>query len=180
MAEPFYSVDTLEPAKSIGFLLKRCGILMSQIAERRFASEPISFTQWLVLATLTRYEQLSATALSGETGHDMGALTRIVDDLEEKGLVRRERCERDRRAVEITLTSEGRRRVQSGKRVVVELLNLLAAPYSRAEIETLIGLLQRMLTHLQQAEIPESSRAAPVAELSRPRKVRRSRAGGAK
>ena len=119
MAEPFYTVDTLEAPSSIGFLVKRCGGLMSQLAERRFATEQVSFTQWMVIATLGRYERLTATALSEKTCHDMGALTRIVDDLEEEGLVRRERTERDRRVVEIAVTPQGRRYLQTGKRLVV-------------------------------------------------------------
>ncbi len=163
MTESYYTVDTLEAQTSIGFLVKRCGVLMSQIAERRFASEPISFTQWLVLANLARFEHLSATALSEETGYDMGALTRIVDGLESAGLVRRERSERDRRAVEIALTAEGRRRVQSSKRLMVELLNGLVATYSKNEIDTLIALLQRMLQRLQEAAQASS---APEAQAT--------------
>lgn len=177
MSEPFYSAETLEPSTSVGFLLKRCGILMSQIAERRFAGEPVSFTQWIVLATLVRFEQMSPTALSAETGHDMGALTRMIDDLETKDLVRRERSERDRRVVEIMLTPAGRKRMESGKRVTVELLNLLVSTYSRQEIELLIGMLQRMLTHLQSVETRDAGRArpAPRTAASRPRPARRSR-----
>lgn len=186
MTEPFYTVDTLEAPKSIGFLVKRCGGLMSQVAERRFATEQVSFTQWIVIATLGRFERLTATALSEETCHDMGALTRIVDDLEEEGFVRRERTERDRRVVEIALTAEGRRYLQTGKRLVVELLNSLAEPFSREEHETLIALLQRMMARLQEAALTPSApppqpppRARPTTSSLRPRQVRRSRTRGA-
>lgn len=179
MTEPFYTVETLDPSKSVGFLLKRCGILMSQVAERRFVSEPVSFTQWIVLATLSRFDHLSATALSAQTGHDMGALTRIVDDLESKDLVRRGRSEHDRRAIEIALTPSGRRRAESGKRGVVELLNLLVTPYSRQELETLIELLQRMLAHLQNAVTDEAPRVRPGASAARTRPARRTRTRGA-
>jgi DNA-binding MarR family transcriptional regulator len=152
MSQPYYTVDRLEACTSVGFLVKRCGALMSQLAERRFASEQVSFTQWIVLATLGRYEQLTATALSAETGQDMGAQTRIVDDLEEAGLVRRARSESDRRVVEITLTPEGRRHLEVGKRLVVELQNSLVTQFSRQELETLIALLQRLMARLQEAE----------------------------
>jgi DNA-binding MarR family transcriptional regulator len=189
MSEPFYTIDTVEAPRSIGFLVKRCGGLMSQLAERHFASEQVSFTQWMVIATLGRYERLTATALSEETCHDMGALTRIVDDLEEEGLVRRERTERDRRVVEIALTSQGRRYLQTGKRLVVELLNSLVEPFSRQELETLITLLQRLMARLQAAEMttlttqsqqkPLRSRARSAAQAPEPRPMRRSRKGGA-
>jgi DNA-binding MarR family transcriptional regulator len=189
MAEPFYTVDNLEAPSSIGFLVKRCGGLMSQLAERRFASEQVSFTQWMVIATLGRYERLTATALSEETCHDMGALTRVVDDLEEEGLVRRERTERDRRVVEIALTPQGRRYLQTGKRLVVELLNSVLTPFSRQEIETLIVLLQRMMARLQEAQLtalqtqPQQkqprSRMRPATATPEPRQLRRSRKGAA-
>lgn len=169
MTEPFYTVAGLEAAKSVGFLLKRCGGLMSQIAERRFAAEPLSFTQWMVLATLARYERLTASALSAETCHDMGGLTRMVDGLEAEGLVRRERTERDRRVVEITLTPEGRRRFQSGKRLVVELLNSLVVPFARQEIETMIALLQRLMERLQEAEQTTPGGQPPKASGARRR-----------
>jgi DNA-binding MarR family transcriptional regulator len=189
MSQPFYTVDTLEAGKSVGFLVKRCGALMSQVAERRFTAEQVSFTQWMVIANLARFEHLTATELSAETCHDMGALTRIVDDLEAAGLARRQRSERDRRVVEITLTPEGRRHLQAGKRLVVELLNSLMAPFSRQEIETLIVLLQRLMERLQDAErtspVPERQdstaargAAAPDAPRSkRSRRVPRSRRG---
>ena len=176
MPQPYYTVDTLEAGKSIGFLIKRCGGLMSQIAERRFATEEVSFMQWMVLANLGRFEHLTATALSAETCHDMGALTRIVDDLEEAGLVRRERSERDRRVVEIALTPEGRRQLQGGKRLVVELLNSLITPFSRQEVETLIALLQRMMGRLLEADGTGS--APQPQEATRTR--RGAQAGGAR
>ncbi len=149
MVGRYYTLDNLEAVNSIGYLVKRCGILMTQIAEQRFESEPISFTQWIVLMQLAQHGRLSPTELSTHLGHDMGALTRIVDELQEKKLVLRERSEQDRRAVQITATPEGRRLALATKPVVVDLINELVAPYSHAEIEGLISLLQRMLTHMQ-------------------------------
>ena len=191
MPQPFYTVDTLEAGKSIGFLIKHSGGLMSQLAERRFAAEDVSFMQWVVLATLDRHDHLTATALSAETCHDMGAMTRIVDDLEEGGLVRRERSERDRRVVEIALTPKGRQHLQGGKRLVVELLNSLVAPFSRQEIEALIGLLQRMMARLEEAAVADAAGSAPEPQVAprarrgvrqnapRPTQSRRARRGRA-
>ena len=165
-------IDAAEPDRSIGFLVKRCGVLMARVAARRFGSEPISFMRWTVLATLGRYEHLSATMLSDEIGYDIGALTRIVDSLETEGLVRRERSKRDRRAVEIALTSQGRGQLQGGKRVLVNLLTELATPYTRREWETLIRLMQRLLLRLQQAETHEQAREPPAPERARRRPPR--------
>lgn len=151
MVESFYTLESLEANHSVGFLTKRCGIVMTQIAERRFESQPISLTQWLVLIWLTQRPHASPTELSTHLGHDMGALTRVVDELQRAGMVRRDRAQHDRRAVEIAITAVGRRAALAGKRLMVELLNELVAPYSKAEVDTLISLLQRLLLRLQDA-----------------------------
>jgi len=174
----YYTVESLEPEMSIGFLVKRCGVLMTQIAERAFDSQPISFTQWIILMLLTRYAHASPSELSLHMGHDMGALTRLVDELQGAGLVRRERSEHDRRAVEIAIAPEGRRLAQAGKRVVVDLLNQLVAPYSRTEIESLISLLQRLL--LQMRETAKTALPAEPVSAAKPAGSRGTAARAAK
>jgi len=161
MPDLYYAVESLEPDRSVGFLIKRCGVLMNQIAERSFGSQPISFTQWTVLMTLTQCTHTSPTELSTHMGHDMGALTRLVDELQREGLVRRERSEHDRRAVEIAITAEGRRVANAAKRIVVDLLNQLVEPYSREEVDALIVLLQKILARMQSLEASQSQVAVP-------------------
>ena len=164
MPEHYYNAETLDPERSVGYLIKRCGVLMTQFAERSFESQPISFTQWMALMSLTQRPHVSPTELSVHMGHDMGALTRLVDELQRDGLVRRERSEQDRRAVEIAITPEGRRVANNGKRLVVELLNRLVAPYSAQEIEGLIVLLRKLLTQMQsiaKTELTTLQDAAP-------------------
>lgn len=180
MRQPYYTLDSLEADKSVGYLMKRCGVLLTQVAERRFESLPVSFTQWVVLIHLAQQEHVSATQLSAHLGHDMGALTRVVDELERRGFARRERSRRDRRAVEIAITPAGRREAQSAKRVVVELLNRLVEPFTDQEIDTLLALLQRLRGHLQEALVPKSAApAAPkLAALNPARRVRRKSAHG--
>jgi DNA-binding MarR family transcriptional regulator len=180
MRQPYYRLESLEANSSVGYLLKRCGVLMTQVAERRFESLPITFSQWVVLIHLAQQEHVSATALSAHVGQDMGALTRVVDELERLGFARRERSRRDRRAVEIAITAAGRREAQNAKKVVVELLNRLVEPFTDREIDTLLSLLQRTHVHLQEALAPQAAPApAPrMSALRRPRAARRKTASG--
>jgi DNA-binding MarR family transcriptional regulator len=175
MSESYYTIESLEANNSVGFLTKRCGIAMTQIAERRFESQQISFTQWMVLMCLTKRPQASPTELSAHLGHDMGALTRVVDELERGDMVRRDRSQRDRRAVEIAITPEGRRVALAGKRLMVDLLNELVAPYSKAEVDTLVSLLQRLLLRMQDASplttLSDMQSAASSPRGNRPRRV---------
>ena len=187
MLDPYYNADTLVPDQSVGYLIKRSGALMTQIAERTFESQPISFTQWVILVWLSDRSHGSPSELSAQIGHDMGALTRVADHLERAGLVRRERSQHDRRAVEIAITPEGRRLAIGGKRVIVDLLNKLVEPYSRTEIESFIALLQKFLAQMQifqaQTQNPAKAAATP-AEPPRARgskhEALRPRAGGSR
>lgn len=180
MRQPYYSLESLEADNSVGYLVKRCGVLMNQVAERRFEALPVSFSQWVVLMHLAQQEHMSATQLSAHLGQDMGALTRVVDELERRGFARRERSRRDRRAVEIALTAAGRREAKNASRAVVELLNRLVEPFTDQEVDTLLALLQRLHAHLQQAVEPQAAPApAPsVAALQRARRPRRKSANG--
>jgi DNA-binding MarR family transcriptional regulator len=178
MAKPYYTVETLEPGTSIGYLVKRCGGLMTQLAERGFESTSVSFTQWMTLMRLSFQEEpISATQLSEELCHDMGALTRVVDELERRGLVRRERSRRDRRVVELAITAAGRREAETGKRVIVELMNELTEHFSATELDALVGLLQRMLGVLQSAAEASASSPVPAVRTTSPRQ-RKAKSGG--
>jgi hypothetical protein len=152
MREPYYKLDSLNAENSVGYLVKRCGVLMTQVAEQRFESLDISFTEW--------------------------------HPLERRGLARRQRSRRDRRAVEIAITPAGRRQALSAKRVLLELLNRLVGPFSHHEIDTLISLLQRLLLHLQEAVGPKPAAAFAVAPrlavLDAPRRRRRKRSTAGK
>jgi DNA-binding MarR family transcriptional regulator len=184
MRKPYYTLESLAADNSVGYLLKRCGVLMTQVAEERFESFDISFTQWLVLVHLAQAEHISATQLSERLGHDMGALTRVVDELERRGLAKRERSRRDRRAVEIAITPAGRRQGRTAKRVLLELLNGLVEPFTAGEVDTLISLLQRLRTHLEQAVERKGAAAAlaaapSLAALDAPRRRRRPKTSAA-
>jgi DNA-binding MarR family transcriptional regulator len=172
MRKPYYNLETLEANNSVGYLVKRCGVVMTQVAEQHFEALSISFTQWIVLTHLAQQEHISATQLSAEVGHDMGALTRVVDALERRGFVRRERSRADRRAVEIAITAAGRRQAQEAKRLIVELLNRLVEPFTDPEIDTLIGLLQRLLGHLQSEAAVTAHVPPSLAALETPRRTR--------
>jgi DNA-binding MarR family transcriptional regulator len=99
----------------------------------------------------------------------MGALTRVVDELERRGLVQRERSRRDRRAVELAISAAGRREAESGRRVIVELMNELAEHFSATELDTLVGLLQRMLGVLQSTADASASSPLPAVRTTSPR-----------
>lgn len=70
------------------------------------AKHELSLTQMRVLGIL-RDRRLTMTALSEYLGLDKSTLTGLVSRAEKRGLVERAPSERDRRSVEVFLSSEG-------------------------------------------------------------------------
>ena len=69
--------------------------------------------EWRVLAILVEQDGAMITRLAKFALMEQSRLTRIVDQMIDKGLVRRAPDERDGRRVRIWLTAEGRRRAEA-------------------------------------------------------------------
>lgn len=67
----------------------------------------LTYSQYLVLATLWEYGDLSVGALIQELQLDYGTMTPLLKRLEKRGLVKRTRNPEDERSVTVTLTPEG-------------------------------------------------------------------------
>jgi DNA-binding PadR family transcriptional regulator len=78
---------------------------------------------------------------------DAGAMTRLLDRLETKGLCKRTRSESDRRVVNIHLTDTGREVAQGIPGVLCAVLNSHLSGLSPEEFSTLKQLLHRVLAN---------------------------------
>ena len=97
------------PQDSIGVLvgLVRGEIVRKLEAEMQAAGIELRFTQFLILKRLALMGPMSASELARAVELDGGAMTRQLDQLEGKGLLRRLPHEQDRRALRIELTPAG-------------------------------------------------------------------------
>lgn len=119
-----------------------------------FDSEGITFQQYNVLRILERAGPRGLPTL--EVGEHMvertPGVTRIIDRLEAKGLVNRERCSQDRRRVWCRISTSG-----------VDLLDKLDLPVkqtdagifqgmARGDVDGLVGALERLRARLSSVE----------------------------
>jgi len=74
--------------------------------------------QWMVMKLTDENEELSQKELAGLMYKDMPTVTRIVDILCAKGLVKREESAADRRVSVLRLTDEGLEKVTGSRREV--------------------------------------------------------------
>jgi DNA-binding MarR family transcriptional regulator len=142
---PFYRSTQYGMSNSVGYLIRRSSNLLMPQMEALFASESLTFSQWTVLMALREWGQSTAADLARNICHDAGSLTRILDELEERGLITRARSETDRRVVALTLTTKGLSMVETLLPRVVEFWNGLLSGFSHLEIKALVKLLGRLV-----------------------------------
>ncbi len=145
----FYDTETFTTQNSLGYLLKVNQSLMQECAERIFAQHDISFIQWIALQKLIEGVAITASDLCRTMFHDNGAITRMLDQLEEKGYVERHRSLQDRRVVELQVTQAGRDKVKQLTPLVVNKLNCALAPFTQDEFIQLTNLLEKLKSSIQ-------------------------------
>jgi DNA-binding MarR family transcriptional regulator len=160
--KPYYNEENLNCRRSIGYLVRRLHNVMVPEAEARFAAAEISFTQWVTLMGLREGVAKTCAEVAQHLGHDTGATTRMLDQLEERGLVKRERGKADRRVVNIVLTPKGQAMAKTLAPRMIAFWNEMLTDFSHAEVSTLIELLTRLLARIEQEpiEAPVRARAA--------------------
>jgi DNA-binding MarR family transcriptional regulator len=78
----------------VGYLMKRVIMSITQAADRRLEPQGITHAQWGPLFMLRRCRASTVAELARELQTDPGAMTRLLDRLECKGLCRRIRSHR--------------------------------------------------------------------------------------
>lgn len=146
-----YTDDGFEPDRSIGYLVKRVHFDAMALVEPVFEATDLTYTQFAALASVVFGRGRTCAAMARELGHDMGATSRIIGVLEDRGLLTRERDPGDRRIFNLTVTDAGRELAGQARGRLVAQWNLWLADWSEHDVEALIGLLQRLRRTLADA-----------------------------
>jgi MarR family transcriptional regulator, multiple antibiotic resistance protein MarR len=109
--------------------------------------EPFGLTgaQFAVLKNVADGVADTAADLCRTMHYDTGSMTRMLDRLEEKAVLRRERCTEDRRVVYLRITDTGDELRTAAIRVIARHL----AGFSPTEVDTLKQYLERMIENGQ-------------------------------
>jgi DNA-binding MarR family transcriptional regulator len=134
-----------QPKYGIVRLINRVRVELIDAMDRELARFDISAPQLIVLASVANREADSASSLCRNISYDPGAMTRMIDRLEQKGLIRRVPNPDDRRATNLELTAAGKvlfpQLLEAKETVQKQFLR----GFSADDVATLEGLLNRML-----------------------------------
>ena len=145
----FYQPENVRPENSVGYLINRIAQSVGRELDHRMSALGLTDAQWKPLLLLQQGTCITAADIARLACHDTGAVTRVLDRLEAKGLIQRVRSESDRRIVNLQLTEEGAQIAVEVPKILSELLNQLLTGFSTEEFALLCNLLKRMLSNAQ-------------------------------
>lgn len=148
-APTFYRPENYQPQESVGFLMRRIVDCMGSQIEHEFEPSGLTNAQWLPLLKLHLGNASTVAELARECRLDTGGMTRLLDRLESKGLVRRVRSCEDRRVVNLELTEEGRVAARKIPAVLCGVQNAAMRGFSKEEWQLLQQLLSRILDNAE-------------------------------
>lgn len=143
-----FDIDMCVSQRSPGRMVRRLAKLSTAYVETqlkaRFEALDLSFTQWIALKVIRDGLVSNAGELARELGITTGATTRLVDTLEEHGLLARDRGCADRRVVSLVLTDAGRDAAQELQSDVVGAWNDIFADIDQAEAEAFVATIGKL------------------------------------
>ena len=133
---------------SLGYKVK----LVTQLMYRDFLErlEPYGLTpfHYIVLCCLWEEDGLSASSIADKLKQLGATLTGVVDRMEERNLIYRERNPDDRRIVRIWLTDEGKQLMKVLPAASVETIKKATEGISEIEQEAVLKLLDQIVHNL--------------------------------
>jgi DNA-binding MarR family transcriptional regulator len=133
-----------ELVENSGFLLARLGHGFKATALERIEQEGFEPHHYPVLAILAEGDRETQATIAGALGVDPSRLVGVLDVLEERGLVDRQRDPDDRRRHVVRITPDGRLQLLRLRAIATELADSFLAPLSADEREGFQRLLLRL------------------------------------
>jgi DNA-binding MarR family transcriptional regulator len=156
----YYRSESFAARDCVGYLISRAQSLMRPQIEAVFDKQDLTFSQWRVLMCLRDGIANTCADISRELSHDSGSLTRLVDQLDRRGLIQRTRDRKDRRVVTLALTAAGRAAIKAAMPHVVAHFNDVLGGFTPQEGKMLITLLTRLLVRAREIDQRENRERA--------------------
>ncbi len=133
-----------------GFVLERAARRMKQYFQQQLLEQGAGVTvdQWVIMQQLQRHDGLSQHELAKATFKDAPTVTRIIDLLCGKELLRRTPDPADRRRYRIELTSRGRACIEEVLPIVRDFRRQAWRGLSDNEVDRLVDSLNQIFDNL--------------------------------
>jgi DNA-binding MarR family transcriptional regulator len=133
-----------ELVSSSGFLLARLGLAFKAKALPRIEQEGFEAYHYSILAILGEGARETQATIADVLAVDPSRLVALLDSLEERGLIVRQRDPHDRRRHVVSITPAGKRQLQRLRAISKELEDEFLAPLDAEDRATFHELLLRL------------------------------------
>lgn len=133
------------------FITGKASTAIARRLQKKFNSSGMNLTieQWSVLYHLWKQDGISQQELCNATYRDKPSITRLVDNLEKLGLVKRVASENDRRINKIFLTKQAQKLQEQTMTLAEETLNEALETVPPEKIEVCKEVLQIVYDNLK-------------------------------
>ena len=135
------------------YLLNRAGARIASAFSEEVRPLGATLQMWRVLAALREQDGRRMGDLSATTSIEVSTLTRLVDNMEKKGVVARRRDAGDARVVALHVTPVGRRLTQRIVPIARRYEIVALAGFNVAEAEILKAALRRLYANMDVLEL---------------------------
>jgi len=142
---PIYDPKSYDPLNGIGRLLSQVRGVLFEALEQELQPFDITAAQYVILVQIANGGPVSASGLCKDISYDPGAMTRMIDRLERKDLIRRVRSLEDRRTVRLELTPDGKAVYPKLLKSAVAVMNRHLRGLTKADVKQLERYLIRIL-----------------------------------
>ena len=126
------------------FLFKRLGMSAKERSFKAYEELELHPYHHAILAVLDEGSRGTQGAIADALGYDKGQLVGLLDELEDRGLIERQRDPADRRRMLVRMTAAGRRALERVRRLAQRLEDEFLAPLDEKERRQLHTLLLRL------------------------------------
>jgi len=152
------SCAEIDPEECPYYLITRVSLGATAALKRGFAEAGIGFVRPAYLGSLMslwREDGLKVIDLGRRAGLEPSTMTGLLDRMERDGLVERRADAADRRVLKIFLTATGASIRESVIRIVDSTLAGLLSGVDASEIDTLKGLLHKVLVNVREEKVED-------------------------
>lgn len=129
----------------LAYLLALASHRVSEEFHREVEAAGLTIAEWRVLASLTGREQESISTLTHLTLTKQPTLSKIIQRMEQQGLVQRHDTDADRRKTLVSLTAAGREKTQQHVQQAMRHQAEVLKPLSAKEAALLMRVLRKIL-----------------------------------
>ncbi len=118
--------------------------------DRRLRPTGLSRSSWMMLLHVSRHDGITQSELADQLGVEAATLVRLVDRMENEGLLRRQLSATDRRVKHLHLSADGEKAVERIWATATQLRKEILSGIGEEEISAAFAVLTRIRTKVEE------------------------------